>query len=96
MKRKLQNKRFKSISKEYLQHLQKSPKFAADLVTYCEKMIVFDILKEYPQKILKRFLENREFLSCMDAAKSKFDWIKFEMQAAIIHFLFVFRSAVFK
>ena len=93
LKKRLRNKHFKSISKEYLSQLKKSTFFKNDLENYCRDEMIFETLENYPEKLLLKFEENPHFLVEMDKNKSKFDWIKFELVAAIYHFLFVFDTA---
>jgi hypothetical protein len=90
LKKKLKNHRYRSISIHYLKHVQKSALFKKDLVSYCRQKIEFDILKEYPMKLFNKFIDNKKFLENLDISKSKFEWTKFEMEAAIFHFLYVF------
>lgn len=92
LRKRLRNPAFRSISREYLKHLRKSARFTRDLVAYCREGIVFDILQEYPRKLLKKFCEDPRFLEKLDGSKSKFEWTKFEMEAAICHFLHFFNS----
>lgn len=93
LKTRLRNKRFKSISREYLAQLKKSKVFKDDVELYCKKHMVFELLEKYPEKLMAKFKENPDFLTEMDKNKSKFDWIKFELIAAIYHFLFVFDTS---
>ena len=55
--------------------------------------MVFEVLESYPDKLVAKFEENPDFLKEMNKNKSKFEWIKFELVAAIYHFLFVFDTA---
>lgn len=93
LKKRLRNRHFRSISREYLAQLRKSEIFCNDLEEYCKQQMVYRVLEQYPAKLLARFRENPQFLVEMDRNKSKFDWIKFELVAAIYHFLFVFDTA---
>ena len=93
LKKRLKNPYFKSISRDYLGQLKKSAKYCKDLRDYCVNHMVFDCLEKYPDKILARFKENRAFLEDLNKSKSKFEWVKFELVAAIFHFLFVFDTS---
>lgn len=96
LKKRLKNPYYKSISRDYLGQLKKSEVFCKDLRNYCVNHMVFDCLEKYPEKILARFKENRGFLEDLNKSKSKFEWVKFELVAAIFHFLFVFDTSVSK
>lgn len=91
LKRKLANPKFKSISTKYLTFLAKSELFVHDLKEYCTSEMVFEVLEKYPKQLLKRYKENPNFLLEMDKFKSKFEWIKHELQAAIFHFMSIFK-----
>lgn len=91
LKRKLENPRFKSISTKYLTFLAQSQLFVRDLKEYCTSEMVFEVLEKYPEQLLKRFKENPNFLIEMDKFKTKFEWIKHELQAAIFHFMSIFK-----
>ena len=91
LKRKLDNPKFKSISTKYLTFLARSSLFVKDLREYCTSEMVLEVLEKYPEQILKRFKENPNFLLEMDKFKTKFEWIKHELQAAIYHFMSIFK-----
>ena len=91
LKRKLANPKFKSISTKYLTFLAQSPLFVEDLKDYCTSEMVLEVLQKYPEQLLKRFKENPKFLVEMDKFKTKFEWIKHELQAAIYHFMSIFK-----
>ena len=90
LKRKLANPKFKSISTKYLTFLAQSELFVKDLREYCSSEMVIEVLEKYPEQLLKRFKENPRFLVEMDKFKTKFEWIKHELQAAIYHFMSIF------
>ena len=92
LKKKLANPCFKSISSKYLSFLSQSKKFVDYLRRYCNEKMILDVLKKYPQQLIKKFKENPQFLTEMDKFKTKFEWIKHELRAAIYHFLFIFEQ----
>ena len=93
LKKRLKNSRFKSISREYLSHLKESTIFKKDLMKYCLDGMIYDTLEDYPEKVLNKFKENKNFLEELHKNKSKFEWVKFELVAAIYHFLFFFHTS---
>lgn len=94
LKRKLANPRFKSISTKYLAFLARSELFVADLRSFCASEMVPEVLGKYPENLMKRFRENPRFLEEMDRFKTKFEWIRHELQAAIFHFLAIFEGCL--
>lgn len=93
LKKKLLNPHFKSISTKYLACLANSQKFIDHLQNFCDKEMVMEVLGKYPEQLLKRFKENPEFFYDMDKHKSKFEWARHELRAAIYHFTFIFEQS---
>jgi hypothetical protein len=91
LKRKLENPKFKSISTKYLTYLARSDPFVKELKKYCTSEMVPEVLEKYPGQLLKRFKENPNFLLEMDKFKTKFEWIRHELEAAIFHFMSIFK-----
>ena len=54
----------------------------------------YERLKDYPNKILNKFLDNKNFLTDIDENKSKFQWTRFELKAAIFHFFYFFNFSI--
>ena len=96
LKRRVKNPKFKSISNDYLAELKKSDKFVKDFTTFCQEKIVLQELGQYSRNIFEKFQKNPDFLRTLEKAKSKFEWVKFELKVAVIHFLFTFHNAVSK
>ena len=96
LKKKFNNPKFKSISNDYLAQLKKSELFVKDLETFCREKMIVQGFDRYSESILARFSENRKFLRTLDKAKSKFEWVRFELKVAVMHFLFTFQNAVQK
>jgi len=96
LKRRVKNPKFKSISNDYLAELKKSGKFVKDFTTFCQEKIVLQELEQYSKNIFEKFQKNPNFLRSLEKAKSKFEWVKFELKVAVIHFLFTFHNAVSK
>ena len=94
LKKKFKNPKFKSISNDYLAQLKKSKLFVKDLQKFCQEKMIVQGFDKYSEKILTRFSENRKFLRTLDKAKSKFEWVRFELKVAVMHFLFTFQNAV--
>lgn len=96
LKKRFRNPRFKSISNDYLAQLKKSQVYIEDLEAFCQERMIIEGMKRYTQNVLLKFQENPDFLQTLDKAKSKFEWVRFELKVAVLHFLFTFQNAVFK
>jgi hypothetical protein len=96
LKRRVKNPKFKSISNDYLAELKKSESFEKAFITFCKEQIVLQELGQYSKNIFEKFQKNPNFLQTLEKAKSKFEWVKFELKVAVIHFLFTFNNAVAK
>lgn len=98
LKRRVKNPRFRSISNDYLAGLKQSEGFVKDFLGFCaqQEKMVFQELSGYSHNLLDKFLRNPGFLRTLEKAKSKFEWVNFELKVAVVHFLFTFQNAAAK
>lgn len=90
LKKRVKNPRFRSISNDYLDHLKRSELFRTEMRAYCLGEMVYDSLARYPALLMKRYRESSNFLEGQYRAKSKFEWARHEMAAAVVLFLETF------
>lgn len=90
LKKRFLNPKYKSICNDYLKNFWLSDKFVHDFMELCNGPLILEGLKGYSQKLLNRFCMNKNFLQNIDKAKSKFEWVFFEYEVAILHFMFSF------
>lgn len=98
LKRRVKNPRFRSISNDYLAGLKRSERFVQDFLGFCaeQEKMVFQELSGYSDNLLDKFRRNPGFLGALEKAKSKFEWVNFELKVAVVHFLFTFQNAASK
>jgi hypothetical protein len=96
LKKRFNNPHFKSISNDYLAQLKKSQPYVKDLLAFCQEEMIIQGMNKYTRNVLVKFSENPNFLQTLNKAKSKFEWVRFELKVAVMHFLFTFQNAVLK